>query len=155
MKPWIDTFNEKYIPEPMSGCWLWTGALSGSMGYGFMRRFPGEHASYKYAHRFSWEHHHGPVPDGMHVLHKCDIPTCVNPDHLFLGTLADNMRDCKRKGRMPDRRGDNAGRAILSSSDIPYIRESSESLRTLARKFGVEKTTIWSILHRRSWAHIP
>jgi hypothetical protein len=75
------------------GCWSWLGSTT-SDGYGCISAF-GELR----AHRASWVLHHGPIPSGMHVLHRCDNPPCTNPDHLFLGTIADNNRDRNRKGR--------------------------------------------------------
>ncbi len=82
------------IPEPNSGCWLWTGSLT-SGGYGCCW-WDGKQTN---AHRFSWLAYRGEIPSGQLVLHKCDMPSCVNPDHLFLGTAADNMRDMVAKGR--------------------------------------------------------
>jgi hypothetical protein len=87
----IARFHAKYIPEPNSGCWLWDGWVNGR-GYGRFGK--------GLAHRISWELHRGPIPAGMNICHKCDVPPCVNPDHLFLGTQTDNMRDCARKGRL-------------------------------------------------------
>ena len=101
-RPLQERFNEKYIPEPMSGCWLWTGALrpagrNHQVNYGMML-LPRSRKG-RSAHRISWELHCGGVPEGMNVLHKCDVPLCVNPDHLFLGTHSENMKDCVAKGR--------------------------------------------------------
>src|SRR5574343_697551 len=75
-------------------CWLWTGALS-EKGYGLCSA-SGELWR---AHRLAWHHFNGPIPTGMHVLHRCDRPPCVNPEHLFLGTDTDNLKDCYAKGR--------------------------------------------------------
>src|SRR5690554_4431436 len=77
-------------------CWLWIGRLNYS-GYGVFTTRVGIRA-----HRFSWELHNGKIPDGMHVLHKCDVRHCVNPSHLFLGNHKDNMNDMIRKGRLVD-----------------------------------------------------
>src|SRR5689334_23323156 len=90
----LKCFEERHIPEPMSGCWLWTGTCN-DRGYGIiqLKEFDG------YAHRFAFAFWKGAIPQGAHVCHKCDTPCCVNPDHLFLGSAADNMQDCVRKGR--------------------------------------------------------
>jgi hypothetical protein len=86
------------VPEPNSGCWLWTSAERGNrLKYGSMSI--GNNA--KFAHRASYEAFVGEIPKNKFVLHKCDTPLCVNPDHLFLGTLKDNMSDCKNKNRNP------------------------------------------------------
>jgi len=85
---------EKYAyPEPNTGCWLWGG--TNLMAYGAMY-FEGKQ---RYAHRVSYSLFKGPVPEGMSVLHKCDTPMCVNPDHLYLGTQQDNMKDKLVRGR--------------------------------------------------------
>jgi hypothetical protein len=89
-------FRGKIRIEP-SGCWLWIGATNGK-GYGKIQQ--GRRGGIPLlAHRVSWELHRGPIPDGLMVLHQCDSPPCVNPDHLFLGTGLDNMRDMVAKSR--------------------------------------------------------
>ena len=93
-KPAQDRFNEKWEPVTESGCWIWTGTVCGENDYG--QFFIDKHVR---AHRASWMLHKGEIPDGMLVLHKCDIPQCVNPDHLFLGTQQDNIIDMTAKGR--------------------------------------------------------
>lgn len=80
------------------GCWLWVGSKNGP-GYGKIGA-GGKGGRTVMAHRISWEIANGPVPEGLHVCHHCDVPACVRPDHLFVGTRSDNMRDAESKGRV-------------------------------------------------------
>ena len=86
MKP----FNQRYVVDPETGCWLWIRRTKDN-GYGWC----GKRTS---AHRRAWELYRGPIPPGLFVLHRCDTPLCVNPDHLFLGTNSDNINDAVQKG---------------------------------------------------------
>ena len=86
---------ERILPEPNCGCWLWTGDKSGKMGYGRLM-YQGRTRA---AHRVAYQIFRGPITDGLLVCHRCDVPLCVNPDHLFLGTYTDNSDDMIRKGR--------------------------------------------------------
>ena len=166
MKTMQERFDAKYIPEPMSGCWLWEGAVCGG-GYGCI----GETGTRKIlaAHRVSWELHNGKIPDGKWVLHKCDVRPCVNPEHLFLGTLQDNMDDMVSKGRSmlgrktgkqknPGKdfaaKGARHYRAKLSEAEVIEIIKSSEPGRTMARKFGISASAISEIRSRKSWKHL-
>ena len=93
-------FSAKWMPEPNTGCWLWLGAASDGMGYGTIGEvLPDGSRKSHHVHRLSYEIHVGPIPAGMEILHRCDTPLCVNPDHLSVGTHTDNMRDCVAKGR--------------------------------------------------------
>lgn len=95
-----ERFHAQYIPEPNSGCWLWTGTCDGLGRYGQIYR----DGKYVRAHRLSWEFANGrPVPKGLQVHHRCDVPSCVNPDHLWVGTQSQNMEDMVKKGRNPRR----------------------------------------------------
>jgi HNH endonuclease len=86
-------FFDNFIPEPMSGCWIWIKA--GQYGYGYMIL----NKKKIRAHRLSWIIHNGDIPEGLLVCHKCDVKCCVNPNHLFLGTGDDNMQDMIKKNR--------------------------------------------------------
>jgi len=89
-----ERFHASYTAVPESGCWLWMGCCD-KYGYGQIS----VKRKAKAAHRVSWELHNGPIPKRLLVCHKCDVQSCVNPEHLFLGTQKDNIRDCISKGR--------------------------------------------------------
>lgn len=130
-------------------CWEWIGAVS-RMGYGVF----GHRHDYIPAHRMAWELSYGPIPNDMCVCHECDNKKCENPDHLFLGTLADNMADKVKKGRQS--RGESSGNAKLTDSQILEIRELSKTHtpKQLATMFNVNTSHIWRITSRVSWKHI-
>lgn len=140
----------RYVePELNTGCWLWSGAQTGG-GYGTLHVRPRTVS----AHRLSWEMAKGPIPDGLFALHKCDTPACVNPDHLFLGTKADNARDKARKGRCHDNGGERHGMAKLTAFQVACIRVrlgEGQPQRRIAEEFGVCQTTISAIATRRAW----
>ena len=122
----IERFESKYIPEPNSGCWLWSGSLRGSYDYG---QFSLTHTKPVPAHRFSYTTYRGDIPKGMLVLHTCDVPTCVNPDHLFLGTQDDNMRDKVNKGRQAKGEKQGLWKGGISSNMLEYQRAYRKNKR--------------------------
>jgi len=132
-------------------CWLWTGCQS--EGYGYIRH---NKKSYR-TNRVSWELHFGSIPLGLLVCHKCDNPSCVRPDHLFLGTNLENTQDRDRKKRNKSPKGEQHGSAKLTISDILAIRElHTQKIQTveIARRFGVCRSHISEIIHRKFWKHI-
>ena len=133
-------------------CWIWTGREIGKgYGYFFLRR------GFIRAHRASWELHNGPIPKGMLVCHKCDVRKCVNPDHLFLGTNTDNMRDAMRKGRVFRPIGSLNGKSKLVESDVwKIIKEKKEGLRikAISLKLNISARIISTILNGRTWTHL-
>ena len=148
--PLRDRFDLYVNPEPNSGCHLWSGAID-PWGYGALN-VKGVTAK---AHRLAYEFECGEIPKGLSVLHKCDVRVCVNPQHLFLGTRADNMRDMWAKGRgKGSPKGSKAHAAKLSESDVLAIRSSDERQFLLAKQYGVDATTIRAIRRRRTWTHI-
>ncbi len=131
------------------GCWLWTGA-SNRLGYGFVRRRPKLYSS----HRLSYELAHGPIEDGMWVLHRCDQPACVRPDHLFLGTQRDNNNDRTAKGR--GRRVGTSG-AKLTEDQVRQARllyAGGLTQREIATRFGVTQTAISNLICGRSYSYV-
>ena len=147
-----DRFHDKVMPEPNTGCWLWIGAVK-EYGYGVIGLGRREQGVAK-AHRVSWELHRGPIPEGANVLHHCDQPSCVNPNHLFCGTLSDNMKDCVRKGRnfKPNNRGENASWAKLNAEKVADIRKRELKGTEYARKYGVHKSAIYQIWRGENWS---
>jgi hypothetical protein len=134
-------------------CWIWTGAKT-SEGYGKFRIGAGALVR---AHRFVYELVFGKIQDEIDVLHKCDNPSCIRPDHLFLGTAQDNMQDCKKKGRTTT--GNKNAQAKLLEKEVRYIREAyaagTLNQPQLARKFGVDQKTVSRIARRENWTCVP
>lgn len=126
-------------------CWVWIGSI-GACGYGQM--FSGQrNRSPLLAHRVSWEIHYGSIPPGLCVLHRCDNPRCVRPNHLFLGTRRDNTQDMLSKGRM------NAKLTVKSVARIRSLVSRGSSASEVARIFHVAKRTVLDIIHRKTWVH--
>ena len=131
-----------------NGCWLWT-AHADKDGYGIL---PATGNAVR-AHRFSFEHHIEPIRKGNVICHTCDTPSCVNPDHLFMGTVKDNCADMINKNR--DKMiGSRNNKAKLTEKDIPLIRESKYHKSVLAIRFEVSESTIKRIKARTLWRHV-
>ncbi len=148
--PWPERFWDKVMKDPNSGCWLWTGSLGGH-GYGQIAKDGRPQTT----HRVSYEIACGEIPAGKWVLHKCDIRSCVNPDHLFLGTASDNNWDKVSKGRSNSVRGERAGRAKLTEEDVRTIRGLKwMNASEIGRLYGIASGNISCILRRKSWKHV-
>lgn len=153
MKYRPNAFDEMYdrVTKTESGCWLWTN--DAVHGYGAIRI---GRRTFR-AHKVSWERNFGPVPDGMYVCHKCDVPACINPQHLFLGTPLDNTRDRMAKKRCNTPRGSRSGSAVLNEDDVREIKRLVASGRTrnsLAREYGVAPCSIYGIFNGKLWSHV-
>lgn len=146
-----DRFDRLWMPEPNSGCWIWSG-LTNSRGYG--RIVVSGHD--QRAHRVSYELYCGPIPDGKLVCHRCDVPSCVNPAHLFLGGAADNHHDMRSKGRGAV--GARHGRAKLSEANVAAIMVLLElgglSRAEIGRRYGVSSGRISDIALGKTWKHV-
>jgi hypothetical protein len=133
-------------------CWLWTGGKN-QKGYGLWKReYKGKNHS---VHRLSYELHKGPIPEGMLICHTCDVPSCLNPDHLFVGTALDNAQDRDRKKRR-NVVGERIGTHKLTEEQVLQIRKrfTSRNSAQLAKEFGVSRTCIYLIVSRIRWNHI-
>ena len=146
-----DAFMSRFSIEP-GGCWVWTGCRTGN-GYGAFKINQRQVG----AHQFAYLLFRGPLPQGYMVCHHCDNPLCVNPQHLFLGTQLDNVRDMFSKGRQPIRKG-SASYSILKEAQVLEIRKLAEvpgiKRSELAKAFGVTPATIGSVIRRSNWKHI-
>lgn len=132
---------ESVMVDPNSGCWLWLKCVNTSNGYGRVCW----RGKASYAHRASYERHFGEIPPGINVLHKCDTPACIRPDHLFLGTQQDNVDDMVAKGRQVKPEQQSRALRRLPDSLILEIYHSKEDGIKTARKYGVCTSTIYGI----------
>lgn len=140
------------------GCWLWGGVPQTPSGHGQMfvgSRTDGSRRN-AIVHRVMWEETHGPIPEGQQVLHACDVPRCVNPDHLWLGTAADNMRDRDAKGRQA--RGMRQGLAKLRPDQVRTIRYAyfkyGIPITEMAQQYGVTYQNVRAIVRGETWKHV-
>jgi len=141
-----DRLMDKVSPEPNSGCWLWA-ACTNKQGYGFLR-VDGKN---KYAHRLSYEFHCDEIEDGMLICHKCDNPSCVNPEHLFAGTRVENSQDMVKKGRGPVQDGEKNPSAKLTKDQVVEIKSAVGSQRSIAEKYGITQSNVSLIKRGKSW----
>ena len=140
----IEAYSEK-IPE--AGCWLWLLALDKD-GYGHVK----EGGKRKGAHRVSYAHFVGQIPEGIFVCHRCDTPTCVNPAHLFLGTVLENTQDRNMKGRQA--RGARHGRTTLNEDQVREIRslyQKGVCRKVLQKRFNLSKTQTRDVGRGKKW----
>lgn len=151
-KTTVERFWEK-VSKKDSGCWLWNGTIDVN-GYGRL----GIGDDYWGAHRLSWVIKNGDVPEGLFVLHKCDVRNCTNPEHLFLGTYKDNLEDAIKKGRWVAGKGSAIGTSKLKESQVEQIKTLYSTTQItqaeLASQFGVKENCIGHIVAGRSWKHV-
>lgn len=150
LKADVEAIERNSIPEPNSGCWLWTGYATGS-GYGATRRA----GKWVLAHRLSYELHTSAIDSGTVVRHRCDNPICVNPDHLEIGSVGDNVRDSVRRGRIS--RGEDRPAAKLTVAQVIAIRAlHADGIpnRVVAERYGISADNVRLIARRKAWRHV-
>ena len=141
-------FSNKF-ERKQSGCWEWTHCKLAD-GYGTFN-----HAGRTFrGHRVSYELHKGAIAKGLFVCHSCDNPSCVNPDHLFLGTNLENIQDMVKKGRSYDRRGIKNPKAKINEQVVKFVRHSDKSAYAIARAYKVDASTIEAIRRGETWSHV-
>ena len=147
------TLSERFwlYVRKKDGCWEWL-SYKDNNGYGRIN-YGGKPFL---AHRLSYMLKYGDIPAGKVVCHRCDNPGCTNPDHLFLGTQADNVEDMHAKGRATKRglKGSAHHQARISEDDVRAIRGSGMSGAELAEKYGMSRTNIYDILNGKTWRHV-
>jgi len=151
-KPPVVRFVAFVSPEPNTGCWLWTGKVDRD-GYG---SFAIDRKTSERAPRMAWRLFKGEIPEGQHVCHSCDFPPCVNPEHLFLGTVQENRADEVAKNRQA--RGSRNGNAVLTEAaamEILSAYDAGEKQIDLAARHGVSPTAINLLVLGKTWKHVP
>jgi len=150
--PLIDRFNLNYEVVTESGCWIWTGT-EGTRGYGQISN----DNKRLVAHRVSYQVHNGDIPAGLFVCHRCDVTSCVNPAHLFLGTPKENSADRDKKGRQWNVLGSERANSKLNESEVSEIKmllAGGMMAKDVAGKFGVHRRTITDINIGVTWKHV-
>jgi len=145
----VDKFWPNVKRLGVNECWPWIAAKTGS-GYGVIC----QSNEVILAHRVSYVINVGTIPAGLCVLHRCDNPPCVNPLHLFIGTIRDNNIDCVRKGRSNFSNGESHCRSVLTERDVRHIKQSKDPVRYLGLLYGVHFSTIARVKRGEIWAHV-
>lgn len=146
-QPTQEFILSRSMPEPNTGCWFWLGRVD-EYGYGHWRAYPNAVK----AHRLSYALFKGPIPPGMHVLHSCDQPGCVNPDHLRVGTAQDNSDDKVRRNRQM--RGRGAWKAKLTEEQVRSIYADKRQQKVIAAEYGVTENAVQAIRAGYNWKHV-
>lgn len=151
--PEFERFMKRVDKDGPDGCWIWTGSRQRAQWHGQWR---GPKGTPELAHRAAWRLMRCEIPQGMCVCHRCDNPVCVNPAHLFLGTVSENFKDMWAKGRARPKThcGEAHGMAKLTADKVREIRASDESAKDIAARLGVGTTTIYDVRKRKIWQHV-
>jgi HNH endonuclease len=145
----LERFEERYIPEPNSGCWLWLGSVNETTGYG---RFYLNEEEVVYAHNFSFKHHKGKIPRGLMLRHTCDVKICVNPEHIITGTAKQNAQDAVERGQKLI--GAQHPMCRLSEIEVIDIFVSEESIAATAERFAISRMHVQRIKEKKIWKEL-
>lgn len=149
-----ERFASKVLQVPFCDCHLWTAATT-NFGYG---KLADGYGRWVHAHRVSFQINKGEIPDDKCVLHTCDNPACVNPDHLYLGSYKDNAHDREIRKRGNHALGTGHGRNVLMQSQVHEIRDAFEtgkySFRQLGKIYGIDGKSVADIVDRKNWNHV-
>lgn len=146
----VDRFFSKI--KKTDSCWIWESDIQN--GYGYFQVRVNKKTKKIYAHRYSWIIANGEIPEKLCICHTCDNRICVNPLHMFLGTLKDNRRDCVEKNRQA--KGEKIGNAKLTQENVKFIKSMRDvlSLEQLSIQFGVSRSTIARVFDGLTWKHL-
>lgn len=139
------------MPVPECGCWIWLSSTNKRYGQLNLRK------SIVSAHRLSWQVFRGEIPEGMHVLHRCDVRECINPDHLYLGSDLENARDRVAHGTQnvpPRMLGSNHPMALIDEVTAIEIKNAVGTHTAISKRFGVSRSTVGHIKTGRQWSHV-
>jgi len=145
---------------PEAGCWLWVKALGDKTGHGVIGDGRGRPSKLLKAHRLAWMLYRGPIPEGLSVLHKCDVGCCCNPEHLYLGAQQDNLRDSKASGKLGPGRNcgaKNGANCRLTEAQVLYLRRKDLPRGTLtacAKLWNISRTYISYLRAYKKWKHV-
>ena len=162
MKQAIDRVLNRVVRIPFSGCWIFTGATN-EFGYGIVGT-GGRGSPNDRAHRITYRHFCGDIPAGMFVCHECDVPSCCNPNHLFLGTNQDNVNDMVRKKRNsppprnPHVTGSSHPLSKFTDDEVAFARDChflyGTSIYRLAKEFGVAQSTMQRVVKGERYKNV-
>jgi len=149
-KPILPLFFNQIRVDPITKCWIWTGPTD-EKGYGLVT----VNQKTNRTHRALFSITVSDIPKGMKVLHRCDVPACCNPYHLFLGTVKDNADDMMMKGRGAELKGTEVWNARLTEAEVLAIRADSRTQEEIAATYQIAQTTVSAIKRRANWGHLP
>ena len=146
-----ERFESQFVRIPIGGCWLWTGPDKNKFWHGAFKLGARE-TKVTFAHRTAWNLYVGEIPNGMCVCHSCDNPSCVNPDHLFLGSQGDNVMDKVSKGMHLF--GSKCPNSKITEPIAAQIKILKKPTKVMAEMFGISRQSVADIVYGRTWKHV-